>query len=76
MFHVQEIARKSKVATLRWEGKPMERFIQRQNVALFKRKLTDPNTTELERQIILKLLAEAEAKEIPQKKGDVTPNGG
>jgi hypothetical protein len=45
----------------------MERFIQRQNVALFKKKLADPKTGETERQVILKLLAE-EAKEIPQKK--------
>jgi hypothetical protein len=74
MIHVQEIARKDEVATLEWEGKPMERFIQMQNEALFRRKLIDPHTTEPERQISLKLLAEEEAKEIPQKKGDVTPN--
>ena len=67
-----EIARKGKVAkgfaNENGRGSPMERFIQRQNVALFKKKLADPKTGETERQVILKLLADEEAKEIPQKK--------
>jgi hypothetical protein len=48
-------------------GRPIERFIQRQNVTLFKQKLADPKISESERQILLKLLAEEEAKEIPKK---------
>jgi len=42
----------------------------RENVALLKKRLADPNTTEAEREVILKLLAEEEAKELPQTKDD------
>ncbi len=41
----------------------MEKFIHNRNLALFKKKLNDPETTEAEREVILKLLADEEAKE-------------
>ncbi|WP_168195597.1 hypothetical protein [Bradyrhizobium sp. NAS80.1] len=41
----------------------MERYIHSENIALFKRRLADPNTTDSERKTIQKLLAEAEANE-------------
>ncbi len=47
----------------------MERFIHRENLALFKKKLADPKTTDAEREVIQKLLAEEEAKELPPSKG-------
>jgi hypothetical protein len=46
----------------------MEWFIHRENLALFRKRLTEP-CDEAERQVILKLLAAEEAKErfIPKK---------
>jgi len=41
----------------------MEWFIHTENLALFKRKLADPQTAEAERKVLRKLLAEEEAKE-------------
>ncbi|MGX9426894.1 MULTISPECIES: hypothetical protein [Bradyrhizobium] len=43
----------------------MEKFIHNQNLALFKKKLNDPHISEPERDVILKLLADEEAKEGP-----------
>jgi len=40
----------------------------RENVALLKKRLADPNTTEAEREVILKLLAEEEAKSFRKQK--------
>jgi hypothetical protein len=45
----------------------MEWFIHTENLALFKRKLADPQTPESERRVLRKLLAEEEAKELPLK---------
>ena len=39
----------------------MEKFIQRENVTLYKKCLSEPHT-DVERKVILKLLAEEEAK--------------
>lgn len=41
----------------------MERYINSENIALFKRRLADPKTTDRERKTIQKLLAEEEANE-------------
>jgi hypothetical protein len=46
----------------------MEEFIHRENLALFKKHLTEPHS-EAEREVLLKLLADEQAKEPPQKKG-------
>ncbi len=53
----------------------MERFIHRENLALFRKRLADPTITEDQRQMILKLLAEEEAKE-QQSSGQRTDHGG
>ena len=42
----------------------MEKFIQRENVTLYKKRLAEPQT-DGERKIILKLLADEEAKDAP-----------
>lgn len=47
----------------------MERFIHRENLALYKERLAEPHT-DAERRVLLKLLAEEEAKEAPPKKAD------
>jgi hypothetical protein len=41
----------------------MERFIHCENLALFKKRLSEPSLTEAERRVILELLAEEEAKD-------------
>jgi hypothetical protein len=45
----------------------MERFIHRENLALYRKRLAEPRT-DAERGVLLKLLAEEEAKETPPKK--------
>jgi hypothetical protein len=40
----------------------MDHFIHRQNLALFKKRLADPDLTEAQRKIILRLLMEECAK--------------
>jgi hypothetical protein len=45
----------------------MEEFIHRENLALFKKRLADPHTS-AEREMLMKLLAEEEAKEPPPQK--------
>jgi len=42
----------------------MERFIRRQNLALFKKRLAEP-CDDAQRRVLLKLLAEEEARELP-----------
>ena len=49
----------------------MEEFIHRENLALFKKRLAEPHS-EAERGVLLKLLADEQAKEPPQKKGRFT----
>ena len=47
----------------------MEKFIHRENIALFRRRLAEPHT-DAEKDVLLRLLAEEEAKEpLPPKKG-------
>jgi hypothetical protein len=46
----------------------MEKFIHRQNVALFKKRLAEPHT-DAEREMLLKLLTEEQAKEPQPKPG-------
>ena len=45
----------------------MEEFIHQQNLALFKKRLAEPHT-DAEREILMKLLADEEAKELPPQK--------
>ena len=45
----------------------MEKFIHRENLALFKKRLAEPRS-DAEREVLLKLLAEEEAKEPQLKK--------
>ena len=52
----------------------MEKFIQRGNIALFKKRLAE-TLDEAERAVILKLLAAVEAKDIPPKERLATPRG-
>ncbi len=44
----------------------MEKFIHRENLTLFKKRIAESHTDE-EREILLKLLADEEAKEPPPK---------
>jgi hypothetical protein len=46
----------------------MEKYIHLQNLILFKKRLAEPHS-EAERKVILKLLADEEAKEPPPKNG-------
>lgn len=46
----------------------MERFIHRENLALLKKRLAE-SQDEGQRQILLKLLSEEEAKDIPPRAG-------
>ena len=45
----------------------MEEFIRRENLALFKKRLTEHHTG-AEREVLMKLLAEEEAKRTPPQK--------
>ena len=47
----------------------MESFIHRENLALFRKRLAEPRD-EAERQVLLKLLGDEEAKDAPPKKGN------
>lgn len=46
----------------------VDRYIHLENLALFRKRLADSNITEAEREVILKLLADEEAREPPRKK--------
>ncbi|WP_315741866.1 MULTISPECIES: hypothetical protein [unclassified Bradyrhizobium] len=46
----------------------MEKYIHLQNLVLFKKRLAEPHN-EAEREVLLKLLADEEAKELPPKIG-------
>jgi hypothetical protein len=50
----------------------MEKYIHGENLALFKKRLAEPHT-DAEREILLKLLADEEAKEPPPKNGILKP---
>ncbi|MGY4567158.1 hypothetical protein [Bradyrhizobium sp. USDA 3256] len=42
----------------------MERFVHDENLALFRKRLADPRLTAAEREILLRLLADEEAKPV------------
>ncbi|UGY17884.1 hypothetical protein [Bradyrhizobium septentrionale] len=42
----------------------MEGFIHHENLALFRKKLADPRLTDEERKVVLKLLADEEARQV------------
>ncbi len=48
----------------------MEEFIHRENLALFRRRLAEPHT-HAEREMLMKLLAEEEAREPPPQSANV-----
>jgi hypothetical protein len=48
----------------------MEKYIHRENLTLFKKRLAESHG-DAEREVLLKLLAEEEAKEPPPKNGNV-----
>jgi hypothetical protein len=50
----------------------MENFIHRENLALFKKRLAEAHS-DAERKVLLKLLADEEAKEPPTKIGILKP---
>jgi hypothetical protein len=45
----------------------VDRYIHLENLALFRKRLADSSITEAERKVILKLLADEEAREPPRK---------
>ncbi len=45
----------------------MEKYLHRENLALFKKRLAEPHN-DAEREVLLKLLADEEAKEPPPQK--------
>jgi hypothetical protein len=45
----------------------MEWFIHTENLALLKKKLADPHTSEAEREVLRKLLADEQAREVPAR---------
>jgi len=50
----------------------MDEFVHRENLALFKQRLAEAHT-DAERDVLLKLLAEEEAREPPTKNGVLKP---
>jgi hypothetical protein len=46
----------------------LEKYIHRENLTLFKKRLAEPHS-DAEREVLLKLLADEEAKEPPPKNG-------
>jgi hypothetical protein len=47
----------------------LDMFVHQENPALFKKLLADPETTDAERELLLKLLAEEEAKDVRDADG-------
>jgi hypothetical protein len=50
----------------------MEQFIHQQNLVLFKKRLAEPHT-EAEREVLMKLLTDEQAKEPPRTNGIIKP---
>ena len=50
----------------------MEKFVHQENLALLKKRLAEPHT-DAEREVLLRLLAEEQAKEPPPKNGNLKP---
>ncbi len=46
----------------------MERFIKQENLSLFRRRLADPSLSDKARKLLLKLIAEENAKELFNKR--------
>jgi hypothetical protein len=53
-------------------GPLMENFIHQQNLALFKKRLAEPHT-DAEREVLMKLLTDEQAKEPPPTNGILRP---
>jgi hypothetical protein len=51
----------------------MEKYIHQQNLALFKKRLAEPHTP-AEREVLMKLLTDEQAKEPPSKNGILKPS--
>ena len=51
----------------------MEKFVHQENLALLKKRLAEPHT-DAEREVLLRLLAEEQAKEPPPKNGNLRPS--
>jgi hypothetical protein len=51
----------------------VEKYIHRENLALFKKRLAESHS-DSERAVLLKLLADEEAKELPPKSGNLGPH--
>jgi hypothetical protein len=47
----------------------LDMFVHQENLALFKKRLADPETTEAEREQLLELLAEEETKDVRDADG-------
>ena len=47
----------------------MEKFIRRENLAIYKKRLAEPHT-DAERNVLLRLLMEEEARDLPPKQGE------
>lgn len=55
---------------------PMEEFIHYENLIIFKRHLADPSITDEQRQLLTRLLALEEARDVPKKEDALgAPNG-
>ena len=54
--------------SLQSERSAMEKYIHRENLTLFKKRLAE-SRSDAEREVLLKLLADEEAKELPPKNG-------
>ena len=50
----------------------MEKFVHQENLALLKKGLAEPHA-DAEREVLLRLLAEEQAKEPPPKNGSLKP---
>ena len=55
------------------EGPLMEKYIHQQNLALFKKRLAEPHTP-AEREVLMELLTDEQAKEPPSKNGILKPS--
>ena len=50
----------------------MEKFVHQENLALFKKRLAEPHT-DAEREVLMELLTDEQAKEPPPKNGTLKP---
>ncbi len=52
----------------------MESFIKQENLCLFRRRVADPSLSDKARNLLLKLIAEENAKELFSKRNDRAPD--